>query len=134
MRTSIAVVVLLAWALLAGCEGAPAPSATTTGGPQQLALRTQPPPGPNAACMDALATGRLDLDPRSGLGLLHADGGRTPVAWPFGYSAWLIDGLPTLVDDVGRPIARAGDEIELGGGGVDGVWYACGDGLTVIAQ
>ena len=134
MRTVVAVVLLTFAALFAGCESAaPAPSATSTG-PQQLALRTQPPPGPNMGCMDALASGRLDVDPRSGLGLRQPDGSGMSVAWPFGYTAWLIDGVPTLVDEHGQAIARAGNQVAVGGGmGHDNFWYTCAGQLTVTA-
>ncbi len=49
------------------------------------ALRTQP--EPLSACMDALATGRLVADSRTGLGLADATGAVMPVEWPFGYAS-----------------------------------------------
>jgi hypothetical protein len=123
--------VALALALaLVGCGAAEAPSASPTA--QQIALRTQPPAGPNQACMEALATGRLAADARAGLAI-RAGTDVIPVVWPNGYTAWLTDSGIVLLDATGRPIAREGDQVALGGGfGADGFWYPCDGQLTVV--
>ena len=50
--------------------------------------------------------------------------GRSPrpiyVLWPDGYSlAYRLDERPVLIDAVGREVARLGDTVQLGGGGVE---------------
>lgn len=116
----------------AGCEAAPSgPTATPTA--EQLALLTQPPPGPNEACMNALATGQLALVPRSGLGIVTGGVGEAiPVAWPNGYTARVVETTLVLFDHQGNALARLGDLIEMGGGFGDGVWYPCHGDLRVI--
>jgi hypothetical protein len=93
----------------------------------QLKTAAEPP----QACMDALTRGTLTRDPQSGLGLAAADGTRTPVEWPFGYSARNELGKIVLVDETGRTIAREGDVISVGGGFGDRLWYACAP-VTVV--
>lgn len=81
--------------------------------------------------MDALARGTLVPDPRTGLGLANG-AERTPVMWPFGYSARLVDGVIELVDGSARFVAREGDAVEVGGGfGANGLFYAC-TGLQIV--
>jgi len=82
--------------------------------------------------MDALAQGTLVPDPRTGLALATPDGGRTPVMWPFGYSARLVDGEIELVDDSGEFVACEGDVVQMGGGfGANGLFYSCAQGIQV---
>lgn len=69
--------------------------------------------------MDALGGGRLVVHD----GCL-AVAGRSPrpiyVLWPDGYSlVYRQDEKPVLIDPVGRQVARLGDEVTLGGGGVE---------------
>ena len=45
---------------------------------------------------------------------LHAGG--YLLVWPYGFSLTDIDDITTVVDNTGKPIARAGDKIEVGGG------------------
>ncbi len=76
--------------------------------------------------MAALAQGTLVPDPRSGLAIAAPTGERTPVMWPFGYSARLVDGVIELLDDAGTFVAREGDAVEMGGGlGPNGFFFAC---------
>lgn len=116
--------------VVAACASSPEPSTSQEIGGQQLALRNQPPAGPNEACMDALASGTLAINERSGLGLeIGTD--KMAVAWPFGFTAWLIDGTPTLFDAQGHVLARAGDQIQMGGGfGAGDFWYPCADQIS----
>jgi hypothetical protein len=110
--------------LVAACGAEPAPSATPDP-VQGVALLTQPPPGPNFACQDALAGGTLAADPRSGLGL-RTESGVMPVSWPFGFAAARADGVLVLIDDAGRALAREGDPLSVPGGmGANGLWFAC---------
>ena len=93
-----------------------------------VAVPTAEPPGPNAACMDALLSGTLAADQAAGLVVQAADGSRTVVVWPNGWVAVDQDGTRTLLDDRGDPIARVGDRVEIGGGqGAQGRWYTCGE-------
>jgi hypothetical protein len=90
--------------------------------------------------MDALAVGRLVV--HNGC-LAIADQTDDPhgtyVLWPGGYT--LVDRGevdPVLIDAVGREVARLGDTVQLGGGGVElqnaetatigGIPEACRDG------
>jgi hypothetical protein len=85
--------------------------------------------------MAALATGRLALDPTSGIGIARESGVTTPVAWPHGYTARLIGGVATLFDHTGAVRARVGDRVELAGGlGTDGVFYTCHGDLRVLDE
>lgn len=114
---------LLAGSLLAiavaACSATPAPSPA----PQAFALRTAP--VQPQACMDALMGGRLTRHAQSGLGITAADGTQTAVEWPFRYSAWIVDGRVVLHDETGKTVAREGDEITVGGGLGNALWYAC---------
>jgi hypothetical protein len=75
--------------------------------------------------MQALGTGRLVPDARSGLGL-GVGAEVLSVIWPFEYSAVSADGTIWLVDPAGVPVASLGDMVEMSGGsGDDGLWYAC---------
>ena len=112
------VTLALAAVISLGCGAAPASTPVT------IALLTQQ--EPSSACEGALAQGTLVPDPRSGLALVAASGERTPVMWPFGYSARLEDGQIVLLDAAGQPVATEGDLIEMGGGsGANGLFYAC---------
>ena len=100
------------------------PSTTPAETPEAITLLTEA--ARPQACMDALAQGTLVPDPRSGLALATAGGERTPVMWPFGYSARLIDGQIDLLDDSGKFVAREGDTVQAGGGfGANNLFYAC---------
>jgi hypothetical protein len=106
-------------------------TATPATTPEGISLLTEP--APAQACMDALARGTLVPDPRSGLALASPTGERTPVMWPFGYSARLVDAVIELVDSSGNFVAREGDTVEMGGGfGGSGLFYACGDGIRRV--
>lgn len=107
---------LLAMATLAACSAQ---------------LRTAP--APVEACEDALISGRLVADARTGLAISDSTGKVTPVLWPFGYSARSgLSGLE-LVDDRGAIVAREGDFVEMGGGlGANETWGACPGSVTVI--
>lgn len=75
--------------------------------------------------MDALMGGKLARNAASGLGITTATGEATAVEWPFRYSAWLVDGRIVLHDETGKTVAREGDEINIGGGLGNQLWYAC---------
>ena len=129
-RPVVAALGILVVALAVACETAPAVSPTPE--VQLVLIRTQPPAPPNQACMGALLTGRLVLTPLSGIGV---DGGgeTVAVAWPFGYSAISQAGVTVLLDHTRQPLARVGDQIQMGGGhGGDGFWYPCHGDLEVI--
>ena len=85
--------------------------------------------------MDALATGTLVPDTRSGLGIASADGFRTPVMWPFGYSAILVEEVIQLIDDEGNVVAVEGDVVSMGGGsGAGGLFYACAGSVQRVGN
>jgi hypothetical protein len=76
--------------------------------------------------MEALLTGRLARDARTGLGVTAADGQQMAVQWPFGYSARIDGGRLALVDETGKVVAHEGDTIQVGGGFGNVMWHACG--------
>lgn len=126
MKPTFQLLCITALALFAmvGCSAYPQATATPPAAtPETITLLTEP--APAEACDDALAQGTLVPDPRSGLAL--ATGAeRTPVMWPFGYSARLVDGQIELVDGSGTFLAREGDTVQVGGGfGANGLFYAC---------
>ena len=113
---------------IAACVGSPAASPTgpaASGAPTSgtfgiLTAAVEP-----DACMDALMGGTLAKHPQSGLGITSADGTRSPVEWPFRYSARVEFGRVILLDETGRVVAREGDEITVGGGFGNQFWHAC---------
>jgi hypothetical protein len=108
---------------VAACSPAGSATPSPSDAPAAFGLRTaavQP-----QACMDALMGGRLTRHAQSGLGITAADGTQTPVEWPFRYSAWLVDGPVVLHDETGKTVAREGDEVTVGGGLGNALWYAC---------
>lgn len=66
----------------------------------------------------ALLTGTLALDENGCVALDHPPAGtRTYATWPSGYTATSDeDGLVTLHDSDGNPVARSGDTVQMGGG------------------
>ena len=77
--------------------------------------------------MDALITGRLTRDPRSGLGLTTAGSPPVVVEWPFRYSAREEGGRVALLDETGKVVAQEGDMVQMGGGlGQMNIWFTCG--------
>lgn len=132
---------------VAACSGAAAPSpsapAATPGSTATSAPATSPPAKPAGqpfdirsaglepqACMDALIGGTLARSAQSGLGITSADGQAYAVEWPFGWSAWIDLGQVALTDATGKVVAHEGDQITIGGGFGNQLWYACGP-LTV---
>lgn len=116
----LAAVSLLIVAAACSPAGSATPAAPST---QAFELRTaavKP-----QACMDALIGGKLARHALSGLGITSADGQQTAIEWPFRYSAWLVDGRVVLLDEIGKRVAREGDEITVGGGFGNQLWYAC---------
>ena len=75
-------------------------------------------------------SGTLTRNPQPGLGITSADRQATAVEWPFGYSATIASNRVSLFDKAGKLVAREGDEITIGGGFGNQLWYACGP-LTV---
>jgi hypothetical protein len=114
----------------AACSGAAAPSPSTpaaTAG-QRFDIRSaavEP-----QACMDALIGGTLARSAQSGLGITGADGKANAVEWPFRWTASIELGRVALRDETGKVVAREGDEITIGGGFGNQLWYACAP-LTV---
>ncbi len=113
----------------AACSAGAAPTATpdapaTSGGSASVfPIRTAA--QQSQACMDALLVGRLTKSVASGLSVTSADGKLTPVEWPFRYSAVQVAGRVQLLDETGNVVAREGDEITVGGGFGNNVWFAC---------
>lgn len=120
---------LLASVVFALAVGACGPDAAGTPLTVELLVERQP----AQACMDALATGRLEPNARSGLGII-AGGERMSVMWPFGYSAIYAEDTLWLVDRAGLRIAAVGDVIQMGGGsGNDGLFYACAGSIERVS-
>jgi hypothetical protein len=121
-RVARALIVSLV-TIVAGCGFVGStPSSNLT----SVALRTWPSMSPSDACMQALATGPLVLDPVSGLGLANPSGQVIHVQWPFGYTARQDAARLALVDPEGRIIAHVEDVISIGGGNIpDDTWIAC---------
>ena len=108
---------VLAALLLAGCGA--------------VQLRTAP--AAVEICDDALISGRLVADVRSGLAIKDPTGKITPVLWPFGYAARRgVSGIE-LVDEGGKAVANEGAFVEISGGFRDeDTWSACAGSVTVI--
>jgi hypothetical protein len=105
-----------------GCElVSPAPLLRTAQAPAQV-------------CDAALMFGTLTEHPQSGLGITSTDGQATPVEWPFGYTAREDLGRLALVDETGRVVAHAGDDVTVGGGFGTQFWHACGPVSIVVSD
>ena len=100
------------------------PAASATAAAQAFSIRT--PAIPPQACMDALMGGKLSRVAATGLGITTTDGQQIAVEWPFRYSAFDVDGRIVLRDETGTVVAREGDEITVGGGLGNDLWYARG--------
>jgi hypothetical protein len=139
MRTTLLIILVVAFSVVTGCQAAtPSPGTTVTPSPtpspEALALMTQAPAPANQACMEALAVGELALNPRTGLGIV-AGSDVIPVVWPNGYTASVVETTLVLFGPDGTPLARLGDQVELGGGfGGDGLWYPCHGQLSVVGR
>jgi hypothetical protein len=71
--------------------------------------------------MDALGNFTMQYDSSDNCLYAELDGQRTTFVWPFGYSGSSSDGVVTVFDARGEPVARTGEEIQLGGGGGDAI-------------
>ena len=81
---------------------------------------------PSTLCALARDSGRLALDPRSGLGVAEPNGEIHSVKWRFGYSARHEPGGAVLIAPTGEVVAREGDLISFAGGAMeDGSFFAC---------
>ena len=111
------------------------PAALTT--QVQLALATATPMHADIGgqevdlCPTALSGGVLARNPRTGLGFSLGIGPVLDVVWPAGYTAWIEDGVAVLRNGAGAVVAREGDEVLTGGGGLpDGRWFSCSVGVV----
>jgi hypothetical protein len=81
--------------------------------------------------MEALITGKLIQHAASGLGIGLIGNPALPVEWPFRWSARVEGGRVALLDEMGKVVAREGDEVQMGGGqgalpGLSAIWFTCG--------
>lgn len=117
-RASMILVAMLSIASpVASCAGMPAPSGATP-----LALRT-----------DGFRVGGCATAALTPFAIGHEDdrvtftdtGTHAPVsiAWPSGFSAWLVDGRAVLYDRFGAVVGREGDVVEEIGGSADSVTF-----------
>lgn len=101
----------------------------TTGAEIELRTASEPSEG----CYLAYVSGRLAIDPRSGLGVVPTNGEIMAIMWPFGYSARLEAGGAVLFDPDGRVVAREGAAVAFSGSPMaDGAFFAC-SGIAVIS-
>jgi hypothetical protein len=143
MHARMSAIVLVALVAVAGCSSTgqrptevPTASVVTSQAPtaRALPIRTQspPPPGTPQPCMAAAMDGILEVV-GDDLGIREGDGAFRPVVWPYGWSA--TSGPPAvLIDPAGQPVARTGDSVRIDGGELDGVWFACPDGVEVTSR
>lgn len=107
MRVPVAV--LMALLVVAAC-GAPGPSGDSVRPSTAYLARHGPMNGGPAAIV--IGT----LVERDGCLLLDAPGGPALALWPHDASAWVIDGVTTIVDGRGRPALAVGGQASFGGG------------------
>ena len=101
---------VIAAALLVAACGAPAPSGDAIQrSPAFLARHRAMNGGPAAIVVGALVE-------RDGCLLLDGPNGSTLALWPPDASAWVIDGVTTIVDGQGRPSVAVGGQASYGGG------------------
>ncbi len=79
--------------------------------------------------MDALGRFALRYDETANCIYADVEGQRLTLVWPFGYSATEADGVVTVFDPRGGPVASAGEVVELGGGfvGAESLTGTAGD-------
>ncbi len=99
-----------ALAILVAACGAPAPSGDDIRPSTAYLARHRPMGGGPAA----LVVGTLIE--RHGCLLLDVPGGPTLPLWPPDASAWVIDGVTTIVDGQGLPALTVGGQASFGGG------------------
>lgn len=103
------------WVALAGLVGCASDAVSP---PEQQGVELDLPTSdwaPGDDMMMAAVTGVLRLD---GQGCLSLGDGRSPLAWPRGFTAYRHDGVATLYGPEGEIVAHEGDSIETGGGEV----------------
>jgi hypothetical protein len=89
---------------------------------------------PSEGCYTQYSSGRLAVDPRSGLGVIEPDGDLVAVTWPFGFTARPEPSGAVLIGDDGEVIAREGDTVGFTGGpSADGSIFAC-TGVARVAE
>lgn len=108
-------------------SAAPTPSADQSTPPDSTAtIKLWTASAPDAVCAQARMSGRLALDPHSGLGVADDTGDVQQVRWPFGYTARRELGVAVLVDPTGQIVGHEGRSIVLGGAALEGgAFYAC---------
>lgn len=106
-------------------SAAPTTPAATTPAATATAFLIRTAPVQPQACMDALLGGKLSRNPGSGLAVTNG-AEVIVVEWPFRYSAIEVEGRVMLRDETGKVVAREGDQITVGGGLGNQLWYACG--------
>jgi hypothetical protein len=124
----VAVVALAASLALAACVG----GGPTRAPDRRLVLQVGPSPRPLPSgdvfgCRQALIGGVL-IGARDGrLVELGPDGvGSAGITWPFGFTAWLVDGVAEVRAPDGLVVAREGEVLSFGGGlGNDGTFGVC---------
>jgi hypothetical protein len=104
-----AAVAALAAALVAAC-GAPAPSGDSVQPSTAFLARHKPMNGGPAAIV--IGT----LVEKDGCLLLDGPDGLALALWPSDATAWVIDGVTTIVDGRGRPALEVGGQASFGGG------------------
>ena len=125
--TSLAIAALLS----SGC-GEPRPT-------QRIAFVAIPTSDQTAdaagACRLALMSGRLVLHEEAGLAVQGSPPSTAEVVvWPKGFAAADAHGVRFLLDDMGRRIARVGDQVQAGGGlGAGDRFHVCGE-VTVTDE
>jgi hypothetical protein len=70
--------------------------------------------------MDALGTFTMNYDSAADCLYAEFDDQRSTFVWPFGYSATESNGIVTVFDARGAPVATSGEQIQLGGGDAGG--------------
>lgn len=111
-----------------GVPPLPEPTATPDGGePFDLVTHDEPQVAYDFSGTQGVLTGGL-VEGRHCLWLERSDGQTTSVLWPYGFSG-RTDPY-RLVNADGHVVARAGDEMSLGGSGGDGGALTCAEGAT----
>jgi hypothetical protein len=120
-RLAVFVAVVAVAALLASCADQPPPS-------DLIAIPTAAAPSGEPGCRLRLNSGTLVADEDAGVAVQGSAVSTIVVVWPHGWYAEDRDGVRTLLDADGHPVARVGDVIKFGGAeGADGRVRACGE-------
>jgi hypothetical protein len=126
MAFPMAMLTLVVVLVSAACSANPAPAGST-----RMALQTEGFSIGRSCRPMGVPPVRIDRDDDAILFIDVGTNRNVTFVWPYGFSAWLVDGKAVLYDSAARIVGVEGDILtELGVGSGDGVSPVCSVGDT----